>query len=129
VELLTAIPAADQGAMQQYIPAVIQQTKEQWMKVIPSDAKAPLLAAGRVEIEFVVHANGAVTDMQLVKPSGQVALDRAAWDGITGAGPYAAFPAGVQLKEMKLRMHFFYNEKAQTWDDQSQSDLGPVGKQ
>jgi hypothetical protein len=58
--------------------------------------------------------------MLLEGPSGDIALDRAAWGGITGASPYPPFPAGVTVDHIELRFLFSYNEK-------TQGDAKPAG--
>jgi TonB family protein len=111
VEILSSVPQQDQpGIIQHFLPALEKRTKEQWLKIMPLSAKAPLLKQGRTSIEFVVRADGAVRDMVLRQPSGDVALDRAAWAAITGSSPYASFPAGVTVPQIRLRFNFVYNE-------------------
>ena len=61
-------------------------TYKTWRSSIPEEARPPLSKKGKVAIEFVLHANGTVSDMLLADPSGDVALDRAAWGAITKIG-------------------------------------------
>lgn len=119
-DLLTAAPSQDKAAMDSYIPTLIRRTKAEWLKVVPLEARSPLLREGRVAITFMVQADGTARNIVLERTSGNVALDRAAWAAITGSSPYAAFPAGVSMAQMKMRFWFGYNEKAQ-------DDLGRWG--
>ena len=47
---------------------------------------------GKVSIEFVIKKDGSIAGMNLRGPSGDVALDRAAWGGITASVPFAPLP-------------------------------------
>lgn len=89
---------------------LVERTMKKFLTVVPAEVRPPLLKQGKVTIEFVVHADGKVTDITLAKPSGDVALDRAAWEAITCSVPYAAFARGVNIPEVKLRFTFLYNE-------------------
>jgi outer membrane biosynthesis protein TonB len=47
--------------------------------------------------------------MHLEGPSGDVALDRAAWAGITGAAPFPPIPREFKGPFLELRFYFLYN--------------------
>jgi outer membrane biosynthesis protein TonB len=47
--------------------------------------------------------------MMLEGPSGDVALDRAAWAGITGASPFPPIPKAFKGPFLELRFYFLYN--------------------
>jgi TonB family protein len=47
---------------------------------------------GKVTIEFAILKNGTVAGMKLVSASGDVALDRGAWFGITASNPFRPYP-------------------------------------
>jgi TonB family protein len=96
-----------------YLQKVIAATKQAWYPIIPEEARPPLNKQGIVEIRFTINADGSVTGMQLYGPSGDVALDRAAWGGITGATPYPPLPKRflkVGGKHLSLQFNFLYNE-------------------
>lgn len=112
VEPMGEMPAADRAGMDGYMRILVRTTKEHWIKVLPQSARLPLAKQGIVTIEFVLPADGRPANMTLLRSSGDVALDRAAWAAITGSS-YAPFPAGVSMPQVKLRVHFNYNEKVQ----------------
>ncbi len=47
---------------------------------------------GKLTIEFAILKDGSVAGMKLVADSGDTALDRAAWGGITGSNPFPPLP-------------------------------------
>lgn len=96
-----------------YLQRVIAATKQAWYPIIPEEARPPLNKQGVVQIRFTIDADGSVTGMQLYGPSGDVALDRAAWGGITGATPYPPLPKQFLQrggKHLTLQFNFLYNE-------------------
>ena len=92
-----------------YLQRVIEETKQAWYPLIPEEAQPPIDKQGEVAIEFIINRDGSVTGMELVGPSGDVALDRAAWGGITGASPFPPLPQAYRGKNLKLLFHFMYN--------------------
>ncbi len=112
VDLMSDVPPAGTATMDSYMRSLMRNTKEHWIEVLPQSARPPLAKQGMVTIEFVLRADGKPANMTLLRGSGDVALDRAAWAGITGSS-YAPFPAGVSMPQVKLRVHFNYNEKEQ----------------
>ena len=92
-----------------YIQRVIWDTKRAWYPIIPESARPPLDKQGVVMIRFKIYPDGTVKDMALEGPSGDVALDRAAWAGITGAAPYPPIPKAFKGPFLELRFKFLYN--------------------
>jgi len=92
-----------------YLQRVLQAVRLNWYNLIPEVARAPLLKQGKVAIEFQIDKNGNVESMHLAGPSGDVALDRAAWGGITGSNPFPPLPHEFRGQNIALRFHFYYN--------------------
>jgi TonB family protein len=95
-----------------YLQRVLHDVRENWYRVIPESARAPIMKKGKVSIVFIITKNGNVAQMQLSGPSGDVALDRAAWAGITASNPFPALPAQFGGQYLALRFHFYYNPDA-----------------
>lgn len=93
-----------------YLQEVIAATRRSWYPLIPDEARPPLNKQGEVAIRFEIMPDGSVHVMQLYGPSGDVALDRAAWGGITGATPYPPLPKQFHGKFLALQFNFLYNE-------------------
>jgi TonB family protein len=108
VDILSDTMGVDFGP---YIQRVIYDTERAWYPIIPDEARPPFNKQGQTYIEFVILPNGNVTDMRLVGPSGDVALDRAAWAGITGASPFPPLPKAFKGPYLRLRFDFMYNEQ------------------
>lgn len=106
VDVLSDTMGVDFGP---YISMIILDTKRAWYPIIPEEARPPIDKQGRVLVRFKIMPNGTVTDMRLEGPSGDVALDRAAWAGITGAAPYPPLPVAFKGPFLELRFYFLYN--------------------
>lgn len=106
VEILSDTMGVDFGP---YMQRVIAATYRSWLPLIPESARPPLNKSGKVGIEFVIAPDGSVKGMKLKFPSGDVALDRAAWGGITGASPYPPLPKEFKGPYLALRFGFYYN--------------------
>lgn len=106
LEVLSDTQGVDFGP---YLSRVLQAVKMNWYNLIPEAARAPLLKRGKVAIQFVITKDGKVAGMDLVGPSGDVSLDRAAWGGITASSPFAPLPTEYTGPYLALRFHFYYN--------------------
>jgi hypothetical protein len=93
-----------------YIERVIYDTKKAWYPIIPEEAQPPIMKKGEVAISFKIAPNGSVMpgSMHLDGPSGDVALDKAAWAAITYAG-YPPLPKEFKGPYLELRFYFLYN--------------------
>jgi TonB family protein len=90
-----------------YLARVLHDVKRNWDNLIPESAQ--LGKKGKVSIEFAILKDGRVAGMQLAGTSGDVALDRAAWGGITASNPFPPLPAEFGGQYLTLRFHFLYN--------------------
>ena len=64
---------------------------------------------GKVGIEFAILKDGRVAGMKYVFMSGDVALDRAAYGGITASDPFPPLPKEFAGQYLALRFGFYYN--------------------
>jgi TonB family protein len=92
-----------------YLSRVLHDVRENWYNLIPEAARAPLMKKGKVSIEFAILRNGQVQGMALAAGSGDTALDRAAWGGITASSPFPPLPRDFGGQYLALRFHFYYN--------------------
>ena len=106
LEVLSDTQGVDFGP---YLERVLQAVRMNWYNLIPEEARPPLLKKGKVAIEFAIMKDGKVAGMTLRGPSGDVALDRAAWGGITASAPFAPLPGEFHGPYLALRFHFYYN--------------------
>jgi TonB family protein len=106
VDILSDTMGVDFGP---YLSRVIETLRQNWYNLIPEEARAPLMKSGKVSIDFVILKDGSVAGMNIHSPSGDIALDRAAWGGITASNPFQRLPQEFGGKYLALRIHFFYN--------------------
>jgi TonB family protein len=64
---------------------------------------------GKLAIEFAITKDGQVAGMKLITSSGDTALDRAAWGGITASDPFPPLPTEFGGQYLALRFRFYYN--------------------
>jgi len=95
-----------------YLQRVVHDVRENWYNLIPESARAPLMKKGKLAIQFAILKDGKVAAMQLVATSGDVALDRGAWGGITASNPFPPLPSEFGGQYLELRFIFYYNPDA-----------------
>jgi TonB family protein len=106
LEVLTDTMGVDFGP---YLQRVLHDVRVNWYNLIPESARAPLMKKGKVTIEFAILKDGTVAGMRLVATSGDVALDRGAWGGITASNPFPPLPTEFGGQYLGLRFAFYYN--------------------
>jgi len=89
-----------------YLKRVVDNVRENWYRIIPESAE---MKKGNLAIEFVILKDGSIAGLKLVSSSGDIALDRAAWGGITASNPFPQLPAEFNGKFLALRFKFMYN--------------------
>jgi TonB family protein len=94
-----------------YIRRVLDNIRTNWYTLCPESVNAPLRKHGKVKIEFAILPDGKVAGMRLSPDgtSGDAALDRAAWGGISLSNPFPPLPSEFHGPYLALRIHFFYN--------------------
>ncbi len=92
-----------------YLSRVLHDVRLNWYNLIPEVARAPIMKKGKVSVEFAILKTGEVRGMRLVSTSNDIALDRAAWAGITASNPFPPLPAEFRGEYLQLRFHFYYN--------------------
>jgi len=95
-----------------YLQRVIYAVRMHWYNLIPESARPPIMKRGKLAIEFAILKDGRVAGLQLVAPSGDDALDRAARGGITDSNPFPPLPADFRGQYLQLRFKFYYNPSA-----------------
>jgi TonB family protein len=91
-----------------YLRGVVRTVKQNWYKLSPPEARAPRMMRGVVSIEFAILKTGRTAGMKLVERTGDVPLDKAAWQGITDSR-LPPLPAEFSGKYLALRFQFVYN--------------------
>lgn len=92
-----------------YLSRVLHDVRENWYRIIPESAQAPMRKKGKVSLEFAILKDGRVAGLTLTGSSGDISLDRAAYGGITSSNPFPPLPAEFRGQYLALRFHFYYN--------------------
>ena len=106
VEVLTDTQGVD---FKPYVAKVLDAVRRNWYNLIPIEARPPELRQGKVTIEFAILPNGKVAGMRITSPSDDIAMDRAAWGGITASVPFDPLPEQFHGPYLGLRFRFCYN--------------------
>jgi hypothetical protein len=93
-----------------YMRRLHDDIQRNWNSLIPEEVAPPISKRGIVGIRFSILPNGDIGAMTLETRSGDVALDHAAWSGITSEGQFPPLPNAFHGPQLELRVGFFYNE-------------------
>ena len=105
-EILTDTMGVDFGP---YLTRIVQIVRQNWYSLMPESVYPPIRKQGKLALEFVILKDGKVSGMALRTPSGDVALDRAAWASITASTPFPPLPKEFPGQILGLRFYYFYN--------------------
>jgi TonB family protein len=89
-----------------YLQRILQDVRQNWYLLITPSAE---MKKGKLAIEFAITKDGQVAGMKLIASSGDTALDRAAWGGITASDPFPPLPTEFGGQYLALRFRFYYN--------------------
>jgi TonB family protein len=62
-------------------------------------------------IQFNIHKDGSITDIEVVQPSAIEAFTRAAYGAIYSSNPTAPLPPEYPLEKALFTVTFYYNEQ------------------
>jgi TonB family protein len=122
IEVLSDTMGVDFGP---YLQRVLHDIRKNWYNLIPESAKFPMMKKGKVTIEFDILKDGTIAGMRLVSTSGDVALDRGAWEGITASNPFPPLPTEFGGQFLGIRFAFYYNPNKA---DLAGTPASPTGK-
>jgi len=105
-EILSDTMGVDFSAYMRQLHHDIQRN---WDPLIPEEVQPPLMKKGIVGIRFSIKPDGEIENITLETRSGDVALDRAAWNAITSEGQFPQLPKAYHGPRLELRVGFFYN--------------------
>jgi TonB family protein len=84
----------------------IAQVRRNWL--IP---QAAMIMSGRVVLQFNIHKDGRITDVNVVGPSGVDAFNRAAFGAIVASNPTEPLPVEYPSPQAFFTVTFYYNER------------------
>ena len=106
-----------------YLNGVVDTVKHHWLAVTPDEARQPTMKSSTVAIQFAILKDGRVTGMVLKKSSGDAALDRAAWSGVTNSGTLSPLPEAFHGPYLALNIKFQYNPEIANQKTQAKEEL------
>ena len=83
-----------------------QQVRRNWF--IPQSA---MMLHGRVILTFYVHKNGALTDLQIITPSGIQSFDSSSFNALKLSNPTVPLPPEYPDEKAFFTVTFLYNER------------------
>jgi TonB family protein len=92
-----------------YLRRLHNDIQRNWDPLIPEEVQPPLFKKGITGIRFSILPGGRIGSMILETPSGDRALDEAAWHGITSEGDFPPLPKEFRGPQLELRVGFYYN--------------------
>ena len=84
----------------------VSQVRRNWF--IPQSA---MTFRGHVVLQFYIHRDGRITDVNVVQPSDIASFNRAAFDAIVGSNPTEPLPAAYPDDKALFTVTFYYNER------------------
>jgi TonB family protein len=106
VDILSDTKGVD---FQPYLARIMREIYEEWIPLIPEEARPPLSKQGVTQIRFTINPDGTIAAMHLDGSTHDVALDRAAWGSITGVGQFPPLPKQFTGPNLELRIHYLVN--------------------
>lgn len=106
LEILSDTMGVDFGP---YLSRLKLTVQEHWYAIMPQSAMPPEMKKGVVMVEFAILKDGRVAGLRIIRGSGDVALDRAAYGGITYSDPLPKLPTNFTGDYLLLRATFYYN--------------------
>ena len=90
-----------------WIRRFVAQVKRNWF--VPNAAYA---MRGRVILQFNVHKDGSITDVNIVRPSEVDSFNRSAYNAIVASNPTQPLPPEYPADKAFFTVTFFFNELA-----------------
>jgi TonB family protein len=98
---------------QPYLARIMREIYEQWIPLIPEEARPPLRKQGVTQIRFTINPDGTIAAMHLDGSTHDDALNRAAWGSITGVGQFPPLPKEFHGPNLELRIHYLVNQQTE----------------
>jgi TonB family protein len=92
-----------------YLQRILREIYDQWIPLIPEEARPPLRKSGVTMIRFTILPDGTIGGMWLDGSTYDDALNKAAWGSITGVGQFPPLPSQFHGPNLELRIHYLVN--------------------
>jgi len=94
---------------QPYIARIMSEIYQQWLPLIPDEARPPQLKQGYTLIRLKIFPDGTIGAMHIDDSAHDNALNLAAWDSIEGQ-QFPPLPKQFTGPDLELRIHFLVNK-------------------
>jgi TonB family protein len=98
---------------QPYLARIMREIYEQWIPLIPEEARPPLRKQGMTMVRFTINPDGTIAAMHLDGSTHDDSLNRAAWGSITGVGQFPPLPKEFHGPNLELRIHYLVNQQTE----------------
>ena len=106
VDVLSDTMGVDFGP---YLNKLLREIYNNWIPLIPEEARPPLNKSGETLIRFTILPNGTVGGMHLDGSTHDDALNRAAWGSVNGQ-QFPPLPPEFKGPLLELRIHYMVNK-------------------
>lgn len=96
-----------------YLRRILQEIYDEWIPLIPEEARPPLRKSGVTMVRFTILPDGTIGAMHLDGSTHDDALNKAAWGSITGVGQFPALPSQFHGPNLELRIHYLVNQDSE----------------
>ena len=96
-----------------YLQRILREIYDQWIPLIPEEARPPLSKSGVTMIRFSILPDGTIGAMHLDGSTHDDALNKAAWGSITGVGQFPPLPSQFHGPNLELRIHYLVNRQTE----------------
>ncbi len=96
-----------------YLQRILREIYDQWIPLIPEEARPPLMKSGTTLIRFKILPDGNIDGIYLDGSTHDGALNRAAWGSITGVGQFPPLPSQFHGPNLELRIHYLVNQRTE----------------
>ena len=93
-----------------YLQRILREIYDQWIPLIPEEAKPPLRKSGVTQIRFTILPDGNIGTMKIDGSTHDDALNRAAWGSILGVNQFPPLPSQFHGPNLELRIHYLVNQ-------------------
>jgi outer membrane biosynthesis protein TonB len=96
---------------QPYLRRILTDIYNNWLPLIPEEAKPPLSKEGETLVRFTILPDGRIGGMWLDGSTHDDAINRSAWGSITSEGQFPPLPSQFHGPNLELRIHYYVNKQ------------------
>ena len=102
INVTYTLNASQSANLTSYITSLQKKVNNNW-------APEKMTEAQSVELDFLVNADGSVSDLKIVKSTENKEFNKFALDAVNNSAPFDIFPASFNQEPLKMKFVFEYN--------------------